>query len=322
MRVRTILAQAVLSAAVVAATCVPAGAITFSNSYTDGGTWRTIYAQGFKPSVSPSPNPGLAATDTVHLDRFQFFKSGTADAAANIQLAIINNYFMNLATLTTNSPELIGLSTNTIASTAGIATGAPITFNFNHLPLTYGADTDDDLTNNNYVAVFVNNNAGTLTPVQVSALGVDYLEGQNEIESDYGPPGDYFLATSNYINTNEFGMFFATFSQTASGGYGDSNFVATYDLPAGVSGDYNGNGVVDAADYVLWRNGGPLQNEIATAGSVTLEDYTEWRARFGNVAGSGAGLGVAAIPEPAATSVVALLAAGTLLRRKRSAAVR
>ena len=69
----------------------------------------------------------------VHLDRFQFFKSGTADTASNIQLAIVNNFFLNLQTFTTSSPELVGLSTNTIASTASIATGDPITFNFNHL---------------------------------------------------------------------------------------------------------------------------------------------------------------------------------------------
>ena len=36
-------------------------------------------------------------------------------------------------------------------------------------------------------------------------------------------------------------------------------------LPGGVPGDYNGNGVVDMADYVLWRNGGPLQNEVDIA---------------------------------------------------------
>src|SRR6476659_7029070 len=77
---------------------LPALAITFTNSYTDGGTWRTIYAQGFKPSVSPNPNPGLAPTNTVHLDRFQFFKSGTPDSASNVQLAIVNNYFLNLQT--------------------------------------------------------------------------------------------------------------------------------------------------------------------------------------------------------------------------------
>ena len=34
--------------------------------------------------------------------------------------------------------------------------------------------------------------------------------------------------------------------------------------PPGVPGDYNDNGIVDAADYVLWRNGGPLENEVAT----------------------------------------------------------
>ena len=33
-----------------------------------------------------------------------------------------------------------------------------------------------------------------------------------------------------------------------------------------VAGDYNGNGTVDAADYVSWRNGGTLVNEVDTAG--------------------------------------------------------
>ena len=44
--------------------------------------------------------------------------------------------------------------------------------------------------------------------------------------------------------------------------------------------DYNNNGVVDAADYVLWRKGGPLQND-ATPADVGPDDYTYWRARFG-----------------------------------------
>jgi hypothetical protein len=52
-------------------------------------------------------------------------------------------------------------------------------------------------------------------------------------------------------------------------------------------GDYNNDGYVNAADYVLWRkNFGTnfqLSNEVAgtTPGMVTQEDYTEWRARFG-----------------------------------------
>lgn len=68
--------------------------------------------------------------------------------------------------------------------------------------------------------------------------------------------------------------------------------------PGGVLGDYNGNGTVDAADYVLWRNGGPLDNEGASVGVVDAADYTFWRSRFGSTSGSGSGLGAAAVPEP------------------------
>jgi hypothetical protein len=49
--------------------------------------------------------------------------------------------------------------------------------------------------------------------------------------------------------------------------------------PGGPTGDYNNNGVVDAADYVLWRKGGTLQND-PTPG-VQPADYDVWRANFG-----------------------------------------
>ena len=76
---------------------------------------------------------------------------------------------------------------------------------------------------------------------------------------------------------------------------------------AGVPGDYNNNGTVDAADYVAWRKGGTLANEVDTPGTVNAADYTEWRARFGNTSGSGSGLDAGAVPEPT-TAVLALLA--------------
>ena len=84
---------------------------------------------------------------------------------------------------------------------------------------------------------------------------------------------------------------------------------------ADVDGDYNDNGTVDAADYVLWRNGGPLQNEVDTPGVVNAADYTAWRARFGN-SGSGAGANVnAAVPEPATTVLLIILAAAGMFSR-------
>jgi hypothetical protein len=86
-----------------------------------------------------------------------------------------------------------------------------------------------------------------------------------------------------------------------------------------VPGDYNGNGVVDAADYVLWRNGGPLLNEVDTPGTVNAADYTAWRARFGNVAGGSSTGAAAAVPEPQAwiTALIGLLIAVESMRHRK-----
>lgn len=252
-------------------------------------------------------------TDTVLLDRFQFFKSGTPDSATNIQLAIVSNFFLNIApgqftTNTSITPAFVGLSTNTIAETASIATGGAITFNFDHLPLNYGFFDAQQNFPANYAAVFVNNNNGVLTPVLVSALGVNYIAGQNEIESDYGPPGDYFLSTSNFTHTNASGTFFDAFNATDSGGHGDSNFIASFDLPAGVTGDYNNNGSVDAVDYAVWR-----KSPGDFGGAV---GYTTWRSNFGNPPGSGSGLGSTNVPEPTA-GVLAIMALFALVHDRK-----
>jgi hypothetical protein len=56
---------------------------------------------------------------------------------------------------------------------------------------------------------------------------------------------------------------------------------------AGLSGDYNDDGTVDAADYVTWRRALgqliTLPND-STPGTVTQEDYGVWRANFGRTA--------------------------------------
>jgi arabinogalactan endo-1,4-beta-galactosidase len=74
-----------------------------------------------------------------------------------------------------------------------------------------------------------------------------------------------------------------------------------------VPGDFDHDGLVNAADYVLWRkNGG------------TPADYAAWRSNFGNPPGSGSAVSVnSAVPEPT-TMVLLMFATGAvcLLRRR------
>jgi hypothetical protein len=76
------------------------------------------------------------------------------------------------------------------------------------------------------------------------------------------------------------------------------------------TGDYNHNGTVDAADYVVWRRtlnqtGVPAGSgaDGSANGTIDADDYTFWRQRFGNSAGLGAG---PAVPEPAALATLLL----------------
>jgi T5SS/PEP-CTERM-associated repeat protein len=79
---------------------------------------------------------------------------------------------------------------------------------------------------------------------------------------------------------------------------------------AGLPGDFNNNGVVDAADYVMWRNNAgsttALPND-SIGGTIGPAQYNEWRAHFGQTSGSGASAitnGSADVPEPAAAFFV------------------
>jgi hypothetical protein len=89
----------------------------------------------------------------------------------------------------------------------------------------------------------------------------------------------------------------------------------------GVAGDYNGNGIVDAADYVLWRSmNGQSGTGLAADGNgdsmVDAADFDYWRARFGNAPGSGA-LTSGNVPEPTTLLLFAMALGAPLAARRR-----
>ncbi len=83
-------------------------------------------------------------------------------------------------------------------------------------------------------------------------------------------------------------------------------------VSAGPDGDYNDDGKVDAADYVVWR-----KNPANFGGDPG--GYNTWRANFGMMMpGSGGGQTINAVPEPSALCLTALLAmAGASRHRSR-----
>jgi hypothetical protein len=75
-----------------------------------------------------------------------------------------------------------------------------------------------------------------------------------------------------------------------------------------LAGDYNGDGVVDAADYTVWRDsfgGSSLLNETASPGIVDEADFVEWKNHFGETS-PGTGAGAVAVPEPAGALLLGL----------------
>jgi hypothetical protein len=153
----------------------------------------------------------------------------------------------------------------------------------------------------------------------------DIGEGRSGVRIDV--EGSAFYAVSGTsggysVPVNEDGTYDVTFS-----GGGFSSFMTTANVLNGqnvkvdylasaitmLAGDFNDDGKVDAADYVVWR-----KNE------GTQEEYNTWRTNFGRTAGGGDGSAAslaaqASVPEPSSILLIAgcWLLAGWKLRPVR-----
>lgn len=94
-------------------------------------------------------------------------------------------------------------------------------------------------------------------------------------------------------------------------------------------GDYDGSGVTDASDYVVWRHslgetGAVLLADGDGSGTVDSADYAIWRSHFGTAASIRTTLALsstASVPEPASGLLVIMaIAVGRWQWRRRATA--
>ncbi len=136
--------------------------------------------------------------------------------------------------------------------------------------------------------------------------------------TEFNPTGTTFMAGNGTV------LNLGTPVDVAGGPLDREDISFEFSIVTGGAGDYNGDGSVDAADYVVWRK----------SNINGQQGYLDWRANFGGSGGgrqtiqgivaygalpgaaAGSGLGQSAVPEPGTAIGALLLVAMVALPRK------
>ncbi|TWT73571.1 hypothetical protein Pla123a_39070 [Posidoniimonas polymericola] len=133
-------------------------------------------------------------------------------------------------------------------------------------------------------------------------LSLDYDPVTGDVVAVFGDQTFTHTATTDMIGT-----FYIGYRESV-----DQSLVQirppTFDMigeASGLAGDFTGDGLVDAADYVFWRDD--------NGATLTPGDYAVWASNYGAMAAPGPS--AAAAPEPTALLLAALVGVGFVCRR-------
>lgn len=226
--------------------------------------------------------------------------AGDANDTINLSLTVLNHATPSLAGGTTVTSVTHNFGTVAMGSAA-----PPFYFYLFNRSTTPGFTADLD-----FDSVMGSGGAAAL-----AALTTNLAESAGSLSLDGGDSHQF----TAMLNTSAVGSFSAIYTLTLS----DENLpqattnmklFLTLSGQVLLAGDYNRDGLVDAADYVVWR--GTYGTSVMPfegadgdgSGTIGDEDYPVWMAHFGETSGpaAGAGASLAAVPEPA-SFVLALM---------------
>jgi hypothetical protein len=243
---------------------------------------------GFSKTAVASKGLGVNGEDLL----FSYHATGGAVVSGQIEyvgtpflnnIALIVNTTTGLASLKNDTLTSLSIDGYSILSSTGALNGATWTSladragtypNWQESPTTTGA-----LSETNPVA-----------PLAIPAGSSISLGNIGNFATQAAKDG----LSMKFILGNEATFRFATVSFTSG---------------AGPAGDFDGNGVVNGADFLVWQRGG-------SPNPLSAGDLATWKANFGASAAVSA---AAAVPEPAAATLAVLASVGVVAWRKRQA---
>ncbi len=194
--------------------------------------------------------------------------------------------------------------------------------------MAYDVGANGALSNDRQFAITTVNMAGTTLPnitngpdgLTIDAAGNVYAAVQNAVFA-WNPAGArlFDLPVSQDPTNLKFG---GVGGRTLFITGGTSLFKVDLNVPAPALGDYDGNGVVDMRDYVVWRNWLGATANLSADGNgdrvVDAGDYDVWRAHFGQSDGSGSSSSAfIVVPEPASGLLLWIAGGVGFLRCRR-----
>jgi len=157
----------------------------------------------------------------------------------------------------------------------------------------------------------------------ISETGVDFISNSATIVGDYSGATPFYTITVNGTASESLSHFQGgapaqgttlkeiswQSGNLAAGAWAvvDDISLVGPDPPAGLPGDFNDDGSVDGADFLIWQRG--------LGGTHTPAQLDDWKANFGMITGGGAATLAQAVPEPASLRLVISLFVALVHRR-------